>query len=93
MIVTENLYFDKVDMLEVRSGKKSYYVKNTQHYQYEKHKGYYCFEIFKNYIGTLKDDGITAIEFGKVETSFSKSDCNQVKTIAKCFYESIDEKK
>ncbi|MBK9283676.1 MAG: hypothetical protein IPM51_05080 [Sphingobacteriaceae bacterium] len=93
MIVTENLYFDKVALLEVISGKKSFYVKDTKHHQFDKHRGYYCFEIFQNYIGTLKDDGITAIEFGKVHTSFSKSDCNHIKSIAKCFYESISEKK
>lgn len=93
MIVTENLYFDKTDQLEVKSGSKSFYVKDATHFQYNKHKGYYIFEIYKNYVGTLKDDGLTSILFGKAETEFTKSDSNQIKKIAKCFYESIASKK
>lgn len=93
IIVTENLYFDKVDMLEIISGSKSIFYKDTKHYQNDKHSGYYVVEVGKNYVSTLKDNGITSIVFGKVETSFGKSDCNQVKQISKCFYESISPKK
>jgi hypothetical protein len=93
LIVTENLYFGKVDMLEIKSGKKSFYAKDTRHYQYDKHTGFYIVEVFKNYVGTLKDEGITSIVFGKAETDFCKQDCNQVKQISKCFYESIAAKK
>jgi hypothetical protein len=92
-IVTENLYFGKVDQLEIRSGKRSFYVKDAMHYQYDKYKGYYFFEIYPNYVITLRDDGLTGIKFGKAETDFGKTDCNQVKLISKCFYESIAPKK
>jgi hypothetical protein len=93
LIVTENLYFNKVDMLEIRSGTKSFYAKETKNFEYDKHAGFYVVEIYKNYAGTLKDEGITSIVFGKAETSFSKQDCNQIKQISKCFYESIAAKK
>lgn len=93
LIVTENLYFNKVDILEIKSGGKSFYAKDTKHYQYDKHTGYYIIEIYKNYAGTLKDDGITSIVFGKAETDFGKHDCNQIKQISKCFYENIIAKK
>jgi hypothetical protein len=89
LIVTENLYFDKVDVLEIKSGSKSYYEKDAKHFQYDKHTGFYVLEIYKNYIGTLKEDGITSIVFGKSETNFTKQDCNQIKQISKCFYENI----
>jgi hypothetical protein len=93
LIVTENLYFNKVDMLEIKSGSKSFFAKETRHYQFDKHTGFYLVEIYKNYAGTLKDDGITSIVFGSAETNFSKQDCNQVKQISKCFYENIVTKK
>ena len=91
-MVIENLYFGKIDLLELKSGTKSFYLKETTHYQLDKNTGYYLLEIYKNYIGTLKDNGLTAIQFGKAETIYSKQDCNQVKQIAKCFYENIDTK-
>ncbi|MBL7922371.1 MAG: hypothetical protein JNJ40_18795 [Bacteroidia bacterium] len=89
----ENLYFGKKDMMEIKSGSKSFYAKETTNYELSKNSGYYVIEIYKNYIGTLKDDGITGIVFGKAETAFSKQDCNQVKQMAKYFYESITAKK
>lgn len=93
LIVTENLYFDKIDQLEVKSGSKSFYVKDAKHYQYDKHKGYYIFEIYKNYVVTLKDDGLTGLLFGKAETEFTRSDSNLIKKSATCFYASLTEKK
>lgn len=93
MIVNENLYFDKVDILEIRSGSKSFYAKDTKQYQFDKHSGYFVVELYKNYIGTLKDDGITSIFFNKAETDFTRQDCAQVKQIAKCFYEAVTPKK
>ncbi len=93
LIVKENLYFDKTDVLEIMSGTKSWVRKEITQYQLDKSTGYYLVEIFKNYIGTLKDDGITAIVFGKVKTAFSKQDANKIKKISKCLYETIDTKK
>lgn len=93
LIVTENLYFDKTDKLEIQSGSKSFYAKDVTQLEMGKATGYYVIEIFKNYVGTLKEDGITGIVFGKVETSFTRQDASQIRQIAKCFYESIDIKK
>jgi len=90
---SENLYFGKTDMLEIKSGSKSFFAKETTNYELTKNSGYYVIEIYKNYIATLKDDGITGFIFGKAVTSFSKQDCNQVKQMAKYFYESVCTKK
>lgn len=92
LIVTENLYFDKVDMLELKSGDKSFYSKQTKQYQFTKHAGYYVVEIWKNYIVTLSDEGLTGLKFGTAESSFYKSDSKQIKNLAKCFLNTIDKK-
>jgi hypothetical protein len=89
LIVSENLYFNKIDLLEFKSGSKSIFFKDTKHFQNDKNSGYYVVEVWKNYIGTLTEDGITAIQFGKAETVYTKQDCNQIKQIAKCFYDNI----
>lgn len=93
LIVNQNLYFDKVDVLEIRSGSKSFYAKDTKQYKHDKHSGYFVVELYKNYIGTLKEDGMTSIFFNKAETDFTKQDCSQVKQLAKCFYDAIAVKK
>ena len=90
---SENLYFGKTDMLEIKSGSKSFFAKETTNYGLTKNSGYYVIEIYKNYIATLKDDGITGFIFGKAVTAFSKQDCNQIKQMAKYFYESVCAKK
>ncbi len=89
----ENLYFGKTDVMEIKSGSKSFFAKETTNYELSKNSGYYVIEIYKNYVGTLKDDGITGLVFGKAATAFSKQDCNQIKQMAKYFYESICAKK
>lgn len=93
MIITKNFYFGKTAELEIRSGSKSYWAKNTTQHKVTKTSGLFLLEVYKNYIGTLKDYGITSIVFSEAETDFTKSDANQIKAIAKCFYESISPKK
>ncbi len=93
LIVTENLYFDKIDHLEILSGSKSYHENNARQYELNKSAGYYVVEIYKNYVATLRDDGITGLIFGKAESDFTRQDANLVKQIAKCFYENITSKK
>jgi len=92
-VVKQNFYFDKIDVLEIRSGSKSYYVKNTKQYKIDKTTGLFVVEVFKNYISTLKDDGMTSIYFAKAETDFTKRDAGQIKEMAKCFYDVIKQKK
>lgn len=93
LVVHENLYFDKVDLLEIQSGDKSFYAKDTKQIELDKSSGYFVVEIYKNYVATLREEGLSAILFGKVETPFTRSDGNQVRQLAKCFYQTIDVKK
>jgi hypothetical protein len=92
MVVTENFYFNKVDMLEIQSGTKSYYAKETKQYKLSKTRGQFTFKIFRNYLRTLQEYGITAIVFGGAETDLTKQDTQLIKKIAACMYEATDEK-
>ncbi|WP_317898191.1 hypothetical protein [Aurantibacillus circumpalustris] len=91
-IVKQNFYFDKVDVLEIRSGSKSYYVKNTKQFKIDKTSGLFVVEVFKNYISTLKEAGITSLYFAKSVTDFTRQDASRVKQISKCLYDFITEK-
>jgi hypothetical protein len=93
IFITRNFYFNKVDMLEIRSGSKSYYAKDTKQYKLDKTTGMFVLEIFRNYVATLKDEGITSVVFAKAETDFTKKDAALIKQISQCFYESIGGKK
>ena len=86
---SENLYFGKTDVLEIKSGTKSFFAKETTNFGLTKYRGYYVIEVFKNYIGTLKEDGITGFVFGKAVTVFTKQDCSQIKKMSNYFYESF----
>jgi hypothetical protein len=92
-IITTNFYFDKVDVLEIKSGSKSYYAKDTKQYKVDKNAGLYIIEVFPNYIGTIKNYGITGLYFAQAETKFTKQDANQIKKMAAFFYEAITTKK
>jgi len=93
LIVTEDFYFNKVDVLEIKSGNKSYFAKDTKQHQVNKTTGLYVIEIFRNYIATLKEDGITSIAFGHGETDFTRQDASQVRKLARCIYETTFVKK
>lgn len=93
LVVYENLYFNKIDLLELKSGSKSYYAKETKQFQLDNNTGFYVIEIWKNYVATLMEDGLTAIKFGNAQTEYTRQDCQQAKLTAKCFYESIDNSK
>ncbi len=81
-----NLYFDKSENLEVKSGSKIFYQKGIKQYQKDKHTGFFVFEVYKNYIATLKDEGITSYVFNNNELVFTKSETREIKKIAKCLY-------
>ena len=89
LIVTKNFYFDKIDVLEIQSGSKSYYAKNTRQFKINKSSGLFVIEVYRNYLKTLKDEGMTGIVFGGLETSFSNKDAAQVKKIAGFLYDSL----
>jgi len=88
-IITKNFYFDKVDVLEIKSGSKSYYAKDTRQFKVDKNSGLYIVEIFPNYINTIKNNGITGLYFAQAETKFTRQDANQIRKIAEFFYDSI----
>jgi hypothetical protein len=89
MIVTKNFYFDKVDVLEIQSGSKSYYAKNTKQFKVSKNSGLLLIEVYRNYINTIKENGITGIVFGGTETKFSNRDAAQIKNLAAILYKSL----
>jgi hypothetical protein len=93
MIVKKNFYFNKVGVLEIRSGTKSIYYKNNKQYKVNKTTGMFVTEVQKNYLSTLKDEGITSLYFAEAETDFTRQDAGQIKKMAKCFYEDVNIKK
>jgi hypothetical protein len=92
LIVTENFYFDKVDVLEIQSETKSYYAKQTRQHKVDKSHGLFLIEIFPNYVTTLKEHGITGISFAQAQTRFTRTDARQVKAIADCLHQSLVKK-
>jgi hypothetical protein len=93
LIVTKNFYFNKISTLEIRSGSKSFYVKDCKQHKVSKTQGLFVTEVFRNYVATIKDDGITGIIFGETETDFTKHDASLTKKMAGMFYEKIAGKK
>lgn len=74
--------------LEIKSGNRSFFVKNATLYDIKESHPYFLIDVLINYIGTLKDDGINSVIFnGKFEAKLSREDSNQIKKTAKCFYE------
>lgn len=92
-IVKKNFYFNKIDVLEIRSGSKSIYPKDVKQYKINKITGLFVVEVPKNYITTLRNDGITSLYFAKTETDFTRQDTRQIKEISKCLYDAITVKK
>ena len=92
-VVKKNFYFNKVDVLEIRSGSKSIYPKDVKQYKINKTTGLFIVEVPKNYITTLRNDGITSLYFAKAETDFTRQDTRLIKEISKCLYDVITAKK
>jgi hypothetical protein len=85
--ITENFYFGRTDLLEIRSGSKSFYSKNAVQQKVHKGLARFTVEIFRNYLYTLKDLGITGITFAGADTDFSRQDNVQIRKAAACFYD------
>lgn len=90
IICKTNLYFDLAADFEIKSGSKSMALKGIKQHQKNKHTAFFVLEVFKNYIATLKDEGITSFVFNNTETSFGKQEQKEVKKIATCFYQTIN---
>lgn len=93
ILCKSHLYFDLVHDLEIRSGSKSMFSKGIKQHQKDKYTAFFVVEIFKNYIATLKDDGITSYVFNTKEVAYTKSEIKEIKKIANCFYQTINVKK
>jgi hypothetical protein len=85
-----NTYFDMVSDLEIRSGTKSMWSKGAKQYQQGKHTAFFIVEVYKNYVATLKDEGITSFVFNNNENTFGKQEVKEIKKIANCFYQTIN---
>lgn len=90
IICRNNLYFDLVSDFEIKSGTKSMALKGVKQHQKDKHSAFFVVEVFKNYVATLKDEGITSFVFNNTETSFGKQEQKEIKKIATCFYQTIN---
>ncbi len=93
LICKSNLHMDLVSDLEIISGTKSMVAKGVKQHQKDKHTGFFTIEILKNYVATLKDDGITSYVFNTKETLLAKNEVKEVKKIANCFYQTINVQK
>jgi hypothetical protein len=91
--ITENFYFNKIDLLTIESGKWTYPVKNCKQHKISKTQGMYVFEVQKNYLATLRDEGMSKLVFAGAETDFTRNDGQQIKKMCRCFYETMFGKK
>lgn len=88
MVLNEKMGLEEVGNLEIKSGGRSFFTKNVTLYNIKENDSYFFIEIMINYVGTLKEDGISSVVFcGKFEAKLSKEDSNNVRKGAKCFYE------
>lgn len=84
----EKLGFVESGPLEIKSGNKSFFVKNATLYDIKEPEAYFLVDVMINYIATLKDDGITSIMFNtKFESKMQKEDTGNIKKMSRCFYE------
>jgi len=90
IITKTNIYFDMVSDLEIKSGAKSMWPKNVKQHQKDKRTAFFVVEVGKNYIATLKDEGITSYVFNRNENVFTKQEIKEIKKIATCFYQTIN---
>jgi len=72
--------------LELKSGSKSFFVKNAKLHNIKDLGAFFVVEIYLNYVATLKEDGLTGIVFNKFEVKLEKVDTKNVERTAECFY-------
>ncbi len=84
----EKFGFSDVGSLQIKSGSKSFFLKSATLYDKKEPGAYFLVDVLINYIGTLKDDGITAVVFcEKFEAALPGEDTKNIRRTAKCFYE------
>jgi hypothetical protein len=88
MVLHEKFGFIDVGSLQIRSGTKGFFIKNATLYNHKSPEAYFLVDVMINYIGTLKEEGITSVVFmDKFEAKLAKEDVKNIRATAKCFYE------
>lgn len=88
----QKIGFDEKGSLELKSGSKSFFVKNAILIDAKKPEPYFVVDIQLNYVATLKESGLTSLIFNTFEVKFAKQDVENIRETAKCFY-SLNNKK
>ena len=82
----QKIGFDEKGSLELKSGSKGFYIKTATLYDAKLPEPYFIVDVQLNYIGQLKDDGLTSLVFNTFEVKFTRSDNDNIRATAKCFY-------
>lgn len=83
----QKLGFIDVGSLQIKSGSKSIFFKNTTYYNHKDPGAYFLVEVLINYIATLRDDGLTSLVFNEKFEAVFGDDQKAIRKTAKCFYE------
>ena len=88
LTLNEKLGFIDVGPLQIKSGNKSFFVKSATLHDRKEPSAYFLVDVLINYIGTLKEDGMTSVVFNeKFEAKLSSEDEKNIRRTAKCFYD------
>jgi len=93
IIVRDNLGFGKRSSLLLLANKKQIYIKSIELQIIDKRSAYFLISLNNtNYLENIKDMGLSSIVFNETaEFSIPKSDSEQIKKAANCFYNHITE--
>ncbi len=84
----QKLGFLDAGSLQIKSGTKSFFLRNTTLYNHKEPNAYFLVDVLINYVATLRDDGLTSLVFNeKFEAVFPGEDQKNIRRTAKCFYE------
>ena len=91
IIVRDNLGFGKKGSLLLLSNKKQIYIRSLELQIIDKSSAYFLIALNEtNYLENIKEFGLTSILFNETaEFSIPKSDSDQIKKAANCFYEFV----
>jgi hypothetical protein len=82
----QKIGFDDKGSLELMSGSKGFYIKSAQLYDHKLKEPYFIIDVQLNYVGQIKDEGMTGLVFNTFEVKFTKNDNRNIRSTAKCFY-------